>query len=81
LCRVALKDEKAALDDLKAAVAVEPTFAPAHYYLGGRLGVAKRFKDAAAEYAKYLQLDPNGSLAKQAGERLKAAQEAAAKKK
>jgi Flp pilus assembly protein TadD len=81
LCRVALKDEKAALDDLQAAVAIEPTFAPAHYYLGGRLGVAKRFKDAAAEYAKYLQLDPNGSLVKQASERLKAAQDAAARKK
>jgi tetratricopeptide (TPR) repeat protein len=81
LCHVALKNEKAALDDLHAAVAVEPTFAPAHYYLGGRLGVAKRFKDAAAEYARYLQLAPNGSLAKQASERLKAAQDAAARKK
>jgi tetratricopeptide (TPR) repeat protein len=81
LCRLGTKDEKAAFDDLQAAVAAEPTYAPAHYYLGGRLASGKRYKEAAAEYAKYLELAPNGSLAKNAGERLKLAQEAAAKDK
>ncbi len=81
LCRLGLKDDKGTLDDLQTAVAKDPGYAPAHYYLGGRLAMAKRFKEAAAEYAKYLELEPTGSLAKAAGERMKAAQEAAAKKK
>ncbi len=77
LCKLGLKDEKATLDDLQAAVAKESSYAPAHYYLGGRLALAKRFKEAATEYAKYLEIAPSGSLAKPASERLKAAQEAA----
>jgi tetratricopeptide (TPR) repeat protein len=81
LCRLGLKDEKGTLADLQAAVDKEPTYGPAHYYLGGRLAMAKRFKDAAAEYGKYLQVEPNGSLAKPAADRMKAAQDAAAKRK
>lgn len=77
LCRLGLKDEKGTLDDLQVAVAKDPSYAPAHYYLGGRLALTKKFKEAAAEYAKYLELAPNGSLAKPASERMKAAQEAA----
>jgi tetratricopeptide (TPR) repeat protein len=81
LCRLALKDDKGALTDLQAAVDKEPAYANAHYFLGGRLAVGKRYKDAAAEYSKYLELAPNGSLARPAAERLKAAQDAAARKK
>jgi tetratricopeptide (TPR) repeat protein len=83
LCKHGMKDDKGALDDLQAAVAKEPGYAQAHYYLGGRLASAKppRFKEAAAEYAKYLELAPTGSLAKQASERLKYAQDEAAKEK
>ena len=55
----------------------EPTYAPGHYYLGGRLASTKHYKEAAAEYAKYLELAPTGSLAKPAAERLKLAQDAA----
>ncbi|MCL2449767.1 MAG: tetratricopeptide repeat protein [Polyangiaceae bacterium] len=77
LCRLGLKDEKGTLEDLQAAVGKEPTYAPAHYYLAGRLALDKKFKDAAAEYQKYLGLAPQGSLARQATERLKVAQEAA----
>jgi Flp pilus assembly protein TadD len=80
LCKLGEKDEKATLEDLRAAVAAEPTYAPAHYYLGGRLAIAKKFKEAAAEYTKYLELAPNGSLAKAARERLKAAEGAGGKK-
>jgi tetratricopeptide (TPR) repeat protein len=80
LCKHGMKDDKGTLEDLQAAVGVEPGYAPGHYYLGGRLAVAKRFKEAAAEYAKYLQLEPSGSLAKAATERMKAAQEAARKR-
>jgi len=81
LCKLGLKDEKGTLDDLQAAVAKEPSYVPAHYYLAGRLAVAKRFKEAAAEYAKCLQLEPGGSLAGKATEKLKAAQDAMKKKK
>ncbi|HEX4446028.1 MAG TPA: tetratricopeptide repeat protein, partial [Polyangiaceae bacterium] len=81
LCRLALKDDKGAMADLRAAVEKEPTYATAHYFLGGRLATGKRYKDAAAEYSKYLELAPNGSLARPAAERLKAAQDAVAKKK
>jgi tetratricopeptide (TPR) repeat protein len=79
LCRHGLKDDQGTLDDLTAAVANDPTYAPAHYYLGGRLAVAKRLKEAAAEYTKYLDLDPNGSLARPARERLNEAKAVMAK--
>ena len=82
LCKLGLKDEKGAFDDLQAAVAKEPSYPTAHYYLAGRLaGAGKRYKEAAEEYAKYLQLAPTGSLAKAATERLKLAQDAAKGKK
>ncbi len=80
LCRLGLKDDKGTMTDLQAAVQTEPSYATAHYYLGGRLAMTKRYKDAAAEYAKYLELAPSGSLAKPAADRLKAAQDAAKKK-
>ncbi len=79
LCRLGLKDEAGALDDLQAAIKTEPSYAPGHYYLGGRLAGGKHFKEAAAQYAEYLKLAPTGSLAKAAAERLKAAQQAARK--
>jgi Flp pilus assembly protein TadD len=79
LCKLGEKDEKSTVEDLRAAIAAEPTYAPAHYYLGGRLAIAKKFKEAAAEYAKYLELAPNGSLAKAARERMKAAEGAGKK--
>jgi tetratricopeptide (TPR) repeat protein len=80
LCKMGQKDEKGAFDDLQAAVAKESSYAPGHYYLGGRLAKLKRFKEAAAEYAKYLELAPSGSLSKEANARLKAAQDLAKKK-
>ncbi|HEY1695785.1 MAG TPA: tetratricopeptide repeat protein [Polyangiaceae bacterium] len=77
LCKLGAKDEKGTIADLEAAVAKEPSYAPAHYYLAGRLASTKHYKEAAGEYAKYLELAPNGSLAKAANERLKMAQDAA----
>jgi tetratricopeptide (TPR) repeat protein len=79
--KLGVKDDKGALDDLQAAVAKEPGYAQGHYYLAGRLAFAHRFQEAAAEYAKYLELAPNGSLAKIASEKMKLAQEAAVKDK
>jgi len=77
LCKLGLKDEAGTLADLKSAVTTEPGYAQAHFFLAGRLASTKHFKDAVLEYGTYLQLAPNGSLADQASERLKAAQDAA----
>jgi tetratricopeptide (TPR) repeat protein len=81
LCKMGLKDEKGALEDLQAAVSTEPNYPTGHYYLAGRLAAMKRFKEAAAEYNKYLQLDPDGSLAGKAKERLELVQKAIKDKK
>jgi Flp pilus assembly protein TadD len=80
LCRLGSKDDKGALDDLVAAVTVEPTYAPGHYYLAGRLAKAGDFAQAATEYGKYLELAPSGSLARAATERRKAASDQAMKR-
>jgi tetratricopeptide (TPR) repeat protein len=77
LCKLGKKDEPGALADLQGAVKTEPSYPPAHYYLAGRLASSKHYKEAAAEYQKYLDLAPNGSLAKAATDRLKMAQDAA----
>jgi tetratricopeptide (TPR) repeat protein len=80
LCKLGAKDDKGTVDDLRAAVAKEPGYAQAHYYLAGRLASAKHYKEAAGEYARYLELAPEGSLARAATERQKLALEAAAGK-
>jgi Flp pilus assembly protein TadD len=81
LCKLGSKDDKGARADLQAAVDKEPSYGPAHYYLAGRLAMDKSYAQAAAEYSKYLAIEPNGSLSKQATERLRAAEEAAGKEK
>jgi Tfp pilus assembly protein PilF len=81
LCRLGAKDEAGALSDLQAAVSKEPKFAPAHFYLGGRLHAQGKNAEAQKAYEQYLQLAPNGSLAKQAQERVDALKAAPKKKK
>jgi tetratricopeptide (TPR) repeat protein len=75
LCRLGTHDERGADADLRSAVAVEPTYPQAHYFLGGRLAVAHRFKEAAAEYQAYLTLAPDGSLSDQATQRMQLAKD------
>ena len=75
LCKLGAKDEPGALADLQAAVQKEPNYAPAHFYLGGRLAAAGKWKQVHAEYEAYLRLEPNGPMAKQAQERAKLARE------
>ena len=79
ICKLGMKDDAGAFGDLQAAVSVEPSYPAGHYWLAGRLALLRRYKDAAAEYGKYLQLQPHGSLAKAASERMKAAQDLAAR--
>ena len=81
LCKLGLKDEAAALSDLKNAVTVEPNYPQAHFFLAGRLAGSRHYREAAEEYSIYLRLAPEGSLAEQASQRLAAAQDAATHEK
>ncbi len=73
LCRIGLKDHPGAIADLKTAVQKEPKYAPAHFYLAGRMAEDKKFAEAAQGYETYLKLEPDGPLAKAAQERAKLA--------
>jgi Tfp pilus assembly protein PilF len=75
LCKLGAKDDAGALADLKAAVAADGAFGPAHYYLAGRLGQSGDLKGAISEYEAYVKIEPNGPMAKTARERIKKAKE------
>jgi Tfp pilus assembly protein PilF len=69
-CKIGAKDDAGALADLKAAVAKDASYAPAHYYLGNELARAKQFTDAAAQYDAFLKLEPAGPMATAAQKKL-----------
>lgn len=75
LCKYAAKDKPGAISDLKAATAAEPTFAPAHYWLGSWLHDDGKFAEAVAEYDAYLKAAPSGPMAKAAEGKSKLAKE------
>jgi tetratricopeptide (TPR) repeat protein len=75
LCKMGAKDDAGALADLKAAVAADSGFGPAHYYLAGRLGQSGDLKGAIGEYEAYVKIEPNGPMAKAARDRIKKAKE------
>ncbi len=75
ICKMGAKDDAGARADLEAAVAKEPSFAPAHFYLAGRLAQSGKLKEGLAEYETYLKLAPTGPMAKTAAERIKFAKE------
>jgi Tfp pilus assembly protein PilF len=62
LCRHGKKDEKGAAQDFEAAVAADPKFAPAHFYLAQNKRDAGDKKGAKTEFEKAASLDPNGKL-------------------
>ncbi len=72
LCKIGQKDSPGALADFLDAKKVEPGFAPAYFYLGGRYAEARKWPEAEAAYARYLTLSPQGDLAGKAQERLDA---------
>lgn len=80
LCKLGAKDAPAARADLEAAIAAEPRYAPAHYYLAGRLAEAGQLAEAEKGYRTYLELAPEGPLAASAKERAKLAHERAGAK-
>ncbi|MBK6459687.1 MAG: tetratricopeptide repeat protein [Myxococcales bacterium] len=75
LCKLGARDKAGALSDLEAAIAKEPKYAPAYFYLGGRHADAGRWKDVVAAYETYLRLEPAGPMKKAAEERIKLAKE------
>jgi Tfp pilus assembly protein PilF len=70
LCKLAANDRTGALGDFQAAVAGEPTYALAHYWLGGLYAQSGKGKDAQRELEAYLKLAPNGPKARAAKDAL-----------
>ncbi len=75
LCKLGAQDKPGALADLEAAVAKEPKYGPAYFYLGGRYAEAGKWKEVVTAYETYLKLEPDGPLRKMAEERIKLAKE------
>ena len=65
-CKYVAKDKPGAMADLQAAIAKDPGFAPAHYWLGSWLHEDGKFAEAVAEYDAYLKAAPKGPMAKAA---------------
>jgi len=80
LCKLATKDDAGATSDLEAAVAADPKYGLAHYWLATRRMGQKRWADAAKELEAYLKLEPNGPKAKTAQEALAVAKNGGKKK-
>ena len=66
LCKLASKDAAGAQIDFEQAVAKEPGYALAHYWLGLSLLNAKKSGDGVKSLEVYLKLDPKGAKAKAA---------------
>ena len=72
-CKIGLQDDAGAVIDLKAAAASDPSYAPAHYYLGNELAKGGDFAAAITAYQTFLKLEPNGPLAKAVTEKIRLA--------
>lgn len=75
LCKLGAQDKAGAQADLEAAVAKEPKYGPAYFYLGGRYADAGKWKEVVTAYETYLKLEPDGPLRKAAEDRIKLAKE------
>ena len=62
LCKHGKKDDKGASADFVAAVAADPKFAPARYYLGQQKRAEGDKKGAKAELQKAVDLDGSGKI-------------------
>lgn len=60
----------AAIDALKQAIALDASFAVAHYLVANMYAADQQLAAAATHYKKYLELEPRGPNAGQARERL-----------
>jgi Flp pilus assembly protein TadD len=69
VCRHDFGDDAGAQADYDTALKLDPSFAPAHYYLGRHVE-KKDKKKAMASLETAIKLDPNGPIGKQAKEAL-----------
>jgi tetratricopeptide (TPR) repeat protein len=74
-CKVGQKDDPGALEDLRAATAKDPSYAPAQYYLGNELAKSGDYSHAVAAYQAFLKLEPKGPLAKGVEEKIRLAKQ------
>ena len=74
MCKMG-QDKPGAVVDFQAAVAKDPSFAPAHYWLGSLFHDDGKFSEAIAEYDAYLKAAPKGPMAKKAAEKMKLAKD------
>jgi Flp pilus assembly protein TadD len=63
-------DRAAAVATLRRALSLDTRYGTAHYLLGNLLAADGQFKEAVRHYQRYLELEPQGSHAAQARERL-----------
>jgi len=70
LAQLAAGSRDAAIDTLKQALELEPTFAVAHYLVANMYAAAGQPAQAATHYRKYLEIEPGGPHAEQARKRL-----------
>jgi len=74
-CKIGQNDDAGALADLRTATTKDSKYAPAQYYLGNELAKAGQYVQAIAAYQAFLQLEPNGPLAKAATEKIRLAKQ------
>jgi tetratricopeptide (TPR) repeat protein len=71
VCRHGKKDDAGAKADYEAAIATDPKFAPAQFYLGQHLKTTGDKKGAKKALEKAVELDPDGGVGKAAKKALK----------
>lgn len=83
LCLLGLNQGDKALEDLEAAVALDPNFTVAHYYLGGRYASLGKLQRGIDSYTRFIELSKDAGMKKEAAariEKLKSALKKAPKK-
>jgi Flp pilus assembly protein TadD len=80
-CKHDLSDEEGAQGDFRAAMKVDPKFAPAHYYLGMSFLAQKKRQTGMGELEKAAQLGGDGPMGKAARAKLEELAQQGVKKK
>ena len=76
LAQLAAGDRSAGIGSLREAIALDQSFAVAHYLLANMLAADGKYDDAISHYRQYLKLEPEGEQAGRARERLQRVRQA-----